>query len=79
MRALEAAGIADPVERERLAGLPGMSAARVRDWRALLAADATPETIGVWLEGQAGKAALAERGAAQRIAEQRRAQGICAG
>lgn len=79
LTALEQAGIDDPLERERLAALPGMSAARVRSWVASLSPDATAETRAAWLEGQAGKAALAERGAARRMAELRAAQGITAG
>lgn len=79
LSALEQAGIVDAAERERLADLDGMTAKRVRDWRALLSADAAPATIVAWLEGQAGKAALADASAAQRIAERRAAQGIAAG
>lgn len=79
LTALEQAGIADPAKREYLADLDGMTAKRVRDWRALLRADAAPETIFAWIEGQAGKAAEREASAAQRIAERRAAQGIAAG
>lgn len=79
LAALEQAGIDDAAERNRLADVDGMTAKRVRDWRALLSADATPKTIAAWLEGEAGKVALAERRAVQRIAERRAAQGIAVG
>lgn len=79
LTALEQAGIADPAKREYLADRDGMTAKRVRDWRALLRADAAPETIFAWIEGEAGKVAEREASAAQRIAERRAAQGIAAG
>lgn len=79
LAALEQAGIDDAAERNHLADMDGMTAKRVRDWRALLRADAAPETIFAWIEGQAGKAAEREASAAQRIAERRAAQGIAAG
>lgn len=79
LAALEQVGIDDAAERNRLAELDGMTAKRVRDWRALLQTDATPKTISAWIEGEAGKVALAERSAAERIAARRAAQGIAAG
>lgn len=79
VRAIEKAGIVDAAVRERLADVEGMTAHRVRDWRALLPADAAPETIEAWLEGQAAKKVLEDASAKQRIAALCAAQGIAAG